>query len=203
MKNIIKSLVVVAAVAAVASGASYAYFTAQANVTGMTFSTGTMNLSKYPDASDQWMTKVSFSNLKPGDDVRKWVTLENTGTLDIASLKVNAINTSGDTDFLNQLQIAVYGQVNGFDQGIYTPNWGTGVAFSTLTSTDGVNLLGTPVYQNPNTNVANVLSGGEKDTIQIFFRVPTTLDDDYQGKTASFDLQFTGEQSHTGTEYAY
>ncbi len=44
MKNIIKSLIVVVAVAAVAGGATYAYFSDTATMSGVTFSTGTMDL---------------------------------------------------------------------------------------------------------------------------------------------------------------
>lgn len=45
MKNIIKSLVIVFAVAAVASVATYAYFTAQGSSTGNTVAAGTLSLS--------------------------------------------------------------------------------------------------------------------------------------------------------------
>ena len=197
MKSIIKSLIVVIAVAAVAGGATYSYFTSQAKITGMTFATGTLDVS---NASESWMTHVSFQGLKPGDTVRKWVVLENTGNLDIASLKVSAVNKNDSADLLKNITVSVYGTVDGHEQGIYTPNWGTGQPVSDWLT--DINILDTPVYENHNgVDAATTLEPNKKDTIILDFKVPTSLGNEFQGKTASFDLQFDAEQSHTAASY--
>ena len=93
MKNIIKSLVIVVAVAAVASVATWAYFTSQAVVTGQTFSSGTLilNIASNDTYLNGARTTVPFhfDNLKPGDSMRQWITLHNSGTLPIDYLTVD------------------------------------------------------------------------------------------------------------------
>ncbi|MFA5871319.1 MAG: TasA family protein [Parcubacteria group bacterium] len=195
MKNIVKSLVLIVAVAAIAGGATYAYFTSQVKVEGMTFATGTLNVS---DVSDFWMTHVSFPNLKPGDTVRKWVVLKNTGTLDIASLKVSAVNKNDPKGLLDVMTVALYGTVDGFDQGIYSPDWGNGQPVNTWLT--DINILGMAVYRDA--TAAHVMAPDKKDTIILDFRLPASVSDPgYQGASASFDLQFDAEQSHTGATY--
>jgi predicted ribosomally synthesized peptide with SipW-like signal peptide len=194
MLRILKSLFVIVAVAAVATGATSAYFTDQEVVSGMTFTAGTLEIE---NSSDTWMTHVSFTNLKPGDTIRKWVKLTNTGSLDVASLKVSAVNKSDSTDLLDQMRVSVYGQVNGFDQGIYTPDWGNGQPVNSWLN--NIDLLGTAVYRDA--TAAHVMVNGKTDTIILDFKVPASLGDSYQGATASFDLQFDAQQSTTGSAY--
>lgn len=194
MKKIAVSLLTIMAVVVMATGATGAYFTDQEEVKGMTFATGTVSIN---NVSDSWMTHVSFVNLKPGDSVRKWVKISNDGTLDVASLKINAINELGDLELLDQLRVAVYGQVNGYDQGIYTVNWGAGQPVSTeLVDLD---VLGTAVYRNA--TAAHVLEPGKVDTLILDFKLPQNLGDEWQGKSVSFDLLFDAEQSHEGESY--
>lgn len=194
MKKIFMSVATIATTATIAIGATQAYFTSEAKISSNTFATGTLKLE---DASDSWMTNVNFQNLKPGDHIRKWVVLKNIGTLDIASLKVSAINKTDSSDLLDQIRVAVYAKVEGFDQGIYTPDWAVGKPVNEFLN--DVNILGKAVYRD--STAAHVLSPTKKDTIILDFFVPTTLGNDYQGATASFDLQFEGEQSHTPDQY--
>src|SRR5665648_12594 len=100
MKNIIKSLLVVVAVAAVAGGATYAYFSSDVTVTGNTIATGTLKIN---DKSQDWMQQVTFDNLKPGSLIRKWVVIENDGTLDVGTLNVSVANLNDTNGLLDQL----------------------------------------------------------------------------------------------------
>jgi len=194
MKRILLSLMIIALASSTAIGATRAYFTSDIAINNMTMATGTLKIN---DTSDTWMQHVNFSNLKPGDTIRKWVKIQNGGTLDVASLKVSAVNFQGDVTLMDNITATVYGTVDGFDQGIYTPDWGTGQPTRTWLS--NIDILGTAVYRD--STAAHVLSPTKTDTIIIDFRVPATLDDDWQGKSASFDLVFHGEQSHTGSSY--
>ncbi|HGE72704.1 TPA: hypothetical protein ENX78_17840 [Candidatus Poribacteria bacterium] len=194
MRKILLSLVAISIVGVSAVRATSAYFTDAVTINSMNLATGILDIN---DVSNSWMTHVSFENLKPGDLVRKWVVLQNAGNLDIASLKVSAVNKNDPDKLLEQLKVTVYGTVDGYDQGIYTPDWGKGQPISDwLTEVD---ILGTAVYRNA--TAGHVLSPGKKDTIIIDFIVPTTLGNEWQGKTASFDLRFDAEQSHTGSNY--
>jgi hypothetical protein len=195
MKKIIISLAIIVSIATAVAGATRAYFTSSQTIDNMTMATGTLVLD---DVSDSWMTHVTFNNLKPGDMVRKWVKVQNNGSLDIASLNVSAINIDDSNGLLGQIKVAVYGQVNGFDQGIYSPNWGTGQPVVDWLST-GVNILGTAVYRDA--TAAHILAPGNVNTVILDFKVPAELTDEWQGKSAEFDLFFEAEQSRTGNTY--
>lgn len=194
MIRIAKSLITIFAVAVVAVGATGAYFTDQETVAGMDLETGTLILT---DASAAWTKTVTFTNLKPGDSIRKWVTMRNDGTLPIDYLRVGASNITDPNGLLKQIRVTVYAQVPGYDQGIYTPDWGNGQPVDPwLTNID---VLGTAVYKDA--TAAKLLQPGETITMPIDFKVPSTLGDTWQGKTATFDLTFDAEQSHTGASY--
>lgn len=63
-KRILISLSVIAVAAVVALGATYAYFSSTASVTGNTFSTGTLQIRVNGQSS---ITGFTFSNAAPGD----------------------------------------------------------------------------------------------------------------------------------------
>lgn len=193
MKKILLSVMTIALVAIVAISATKAYFTSNDTINNMTFATGTLTIT---DTSETWMQHVSFNNLKPGDTVKKWVTINNSGSLDVASLNVKAVNVNDPNGLLGKITVVGYNQVNGFDQGVFNPGWIPGGNPVNSYLTNGFDLLGHADYRDATT--AHVLAPGNTATIQLVFTVPTTLDNTWQGKTASFDLQFTAEQSQTG-----
>lgn len=193
MLRIAKSLLTIVAVAAIATSATGAYFSSNVAVPAMTFSSGTLEIT---DTSESWMQHVDFENLKPGDTIRKWVTLQNSGTLDVASLTVQAINQADSTpSLLSQIKVSVIGQVNGFDNAYYTPGWGTGGAtIDSFLTGSPTNLLGSYFYSGG--TPASIMAPGKTDTVILDFTVPTTLGNTYQDLSASFDLQFIAEQVH-------
>ena len=65
MIKIVKSLIVIVAVAALAVGATGAYFSDQATVAGNTFESGTLSLDLDPATTGN-ATPVIISNIKPG-----------------------------------------------------------------------------------------------------------------------------------------
>jgi|GEM_PF-1728669 len=195
MKKILLSVMMIALLSVAAVGATRAWFTNTETISNMNFATGTLDIS---NTSDSWMTHVSFTNLKPGDTIRKWVKLTNAGSLDVASLKVSAVNMTDPFGLLTVMTVSVYGQVDGFDQGIYTPDWGAGQPINSWLTT-GTNILGTAVYRDA--TAAHVMTSGKVDTIILDFKVPTSVGNGYQGRSATFDLQFDAEQSHTGASY--
>lgn len=188
-KKIILSLALIGATGAITAGATMAWFTDVKTASGMTLSSGTIEIT---DASDPWMRNLAFGNFQPGDFVRKWVVLKNTGSLDIGYLGISAVNKSGDVDLLDNINVTVYAQVPGYDQGIYTPDWGKGKAVNT--HLNDINVLGTAVYRDA--TAAKILAPSEKITLILDFRAPTTLGNEWQGKSAVFDIRFDAEQTH-------
>lgn len=188
MTKILKSLMVIVAVAAIATGATSAYFSDEETVTGMTFASGTLSIT---DSSEDWTKTVSFTNWQPGSSARKWVTITNDGTLDVDYLTVNAAGVSGDTDLLNAIKISATGAVSGSDAAYFTPDWTGGATI--LPWMSNANMLDDPSYYR---TPAGVIHPGESYTMAFDFSLPTTVGNELQGKSASFDMVFHAEQSH-------
>ena len=195
MKSIIKSLLVVVAVAAIAGGATYSLFTSSAKVSNETFSTGTVNLSitaddTYQNGSNRTTVKDNFDNLKPGDTMRQFVTLHNAGTLPIGSLTVDKGTPTDTKGLLSQIIVSTScGVVGGADAAFFTDDWGTKPSVSTWFTNS--NILDAPsFYRTP----AGEIGAGQDYTCVMDFSLPSTVGNDYQGATASFDMTFTATQ---------
>lgn len=154
MKNIAKSLVIVVAVAAVASVATWAYFSSQASVVNNTYSTGTLEIQlRNANGTSHAVTGFTVSNMKPGDCVEKTFAVLNfnggnfggTSTLDAKYLKISATTFAGDGALFNALTLKVEanrgwlnrmlvyptGTINGLvSADLLAPNWTSLIAGS-------------------------------------------------------------------------
>ena len=186
MLRIAKSLLTIVAVAAIAVGSTGAYFTSQTTVDDMNFSTGTLEIT---DTSDTWMQTVTFSNMKPGDSIRKWVVVTNTGSLDIGSLNVTAGNVTGDADLLPNLKVSATGDLPGGDDAAYfTDDWGAGSYISPWMS--AADMLDVAYYRTP----AGTIPAGSTYTMVFDISIPTTVGNDMQNKSVTFDMVFNAGQ---------
>lgn len=190
MLRIIKSFFTIAVVAAIATSATGAYFNDSQTIAGNSFSTGTLEIA---DNSASYQ-HVVFSDLKPGDTIRKYVTLTNTGTLPIDYLTANKINVVDDSGLLSQIPVSVEANISGTPGAFFTPDWTGGTTVGAFFANSDV-LDGPAFYRT----AAGVINPGQNYVIAITCTIPSTLNNDWQGKTASFDLVFTAEQSHTGS----
>lgn len=102
MKNIIKSLVIVVAIAAVASIATWAYFSASDSVNGNTVATGTLKLQINEGAGKP----ITVSNIAPGyaDSTYRLFDAYNYGTLP-GEMFFRFANATGSTPLWNALKI--------------------------------------------------------------------------------------------------
>jgi len=180
MRKILLSLLMIALVSAIGVGATKAYFTSDVTVAGISVATGTLKIT---NQSQDWMQQVNFSNLKPGDLIRKWVVIQNDGTLDVHTLTVSAVNKNDPSHLLGQLTGWTYGTIAGTSDD--TNGVQTGYNNSADVLLNNANLL---------SPANNVLHPGQHTTVQVQFVVPTTLGNEWQGKTAQFDLLFHAEQ---------
>src|SRR4051794_13184242 len=110
MKKILVSLVSVAAIVTATAGATRAYFTSTVTIPNITIATGTLHIK---DSSADWMQTVTFNNIKPGDVFRKWVIIENDGTLDVPTLNVTIANVNDPSNMLGTVQEWTYGRIIG------------------------------------------------------------------------------------------
>jgi predicted ribosomally synthesized peptide with SipW-like signal peptide len=194
MKSIIKSLLVITAVAAVAGGATYAYFSSQATVLGSTFSAGTMDIkvdaNPNPDFQ-QWESSFTVpsdyfvKNLYPGYPAKgehNWQVLDikNDSTVDgNATIKfdVTSWSTSAMGDDLN---FTVYydGENNGFGD---NP---TAIASGSLAE------------WNHNVYSLGVLSANKIASVKIVWSVPASAGNEIQGASVILDTTFGLDQVH-------
>jgi predicted ribosomally synthesized peptide with SipW-like signal peptide len=197
MKKIAMSLATIAMIATMAVGATSAYFNNTQQSPGDTFSMGTLKMTV---TQPSWQ-HVTFTGLKPGDTVRKWVTIQNAGSLDIASLNVKAVNLKDPKGLLGQVDVSVIGWDNSNTGNVYyTPNWNNGgeSISNYLGTAKDVFSTNAPYVQG---TVPSILHQGDSDEFVFDFTVPTSLTNSFQGASASFDLQFVGEQSHVSSSY--
>jgi len=79
-RKIIISLSVIGIVAAIAIGGTVAFFSDTETSTGNTFTAGTLNLKVGDDDPTTW--SYYAGDIKPGDEDKEFVTLQNTGSID-------------------------------------------------------------------------------------------------------------------------
>ncbi|HRY82779.1 MAG TPA: TasA family protein [Candidatus Moranbacteria bacterium] len=101
MKKILLSLVVIVAVAAIAGGATYSYFSSSAVSNDNTFGTGTLDL-QVADGDESFAKSITASyggaNLAPGDILpEQTIQVNNDGTLNANHLDLT-VTLTGDTD---------------------------------------------------------------------------------------------------------
>ena len=125
MKNIIKSLAIIAAVAAVTVGESIAYFSDTATSTGNSFHSGTLDLklnnsndeSTYSDS----ITKTfNVSNMAPGvTETTGTVHLKNTGSVSAAHVSIVKVENTPSDNGINEPECKDYNGEwkNGFGHG--------------------------------------------------------------------------------------
>ena len=193
--KIFKSMIMIVAVAAIVIGATSAYFSAQATLPDQSFSTGTIGIDVGAESyinrdgvGGSYVRTVTFEDLKPGDAIRQWVTINNTGSLDIGTLTVTAGNIVGDADLLPNLEVSATGHLSGADGAFFTDDWGTGSFIDPWM--DAADMLDVSYYRTP----AGVIPAGSEYYMVFDFTLPTTVGNDMQGKSVTFDMVFDAEQ---------
>lgn len=199
MRKILSGLITIALVASVAVGATRAYFTSNPSVLGETFSSGTIVLDITANDTYQNGLRTTvplvFDNLKPGDSMRQWITLHNSGTLSIDYLTVEKQSVVDAGGLLTQIVVSAMGKIVGGaeDYAYFTDDWMTlgpkPVISSWFSPSD---MLDVSFYRTP----ASKILPGEDYSVVFDFSLPTTVGDAYQGLTASLDMVFHAEQEH-------
>lgn len=180
MKKLLFSILTLGVVSVATIGATRAYFTDQESVQGNTISTGTLSIT---NTSEDWMVPVTFSNIYPGYLNRKWVSIKNDGTLPITSLTVTAVNIDDQSDLLSNLT----GWLNANIVGSTDDPSGVQVGYNTSLKA----LLNNADVLTP---ANHTLQPGQTTKVQVQFQMPATLGDNWQGKSATFDLLFKAQQ---------
>lgn len=200
MKNIIKSLVVIVAVAAVAGGATYAYFSDSETSAGNTISAGTIDL-KVGGQDDPTVAHITQTNIKPaapwttqrgqGFTIKNEGSIPGTVTATVKNLVDNENDcTEPELDAGDVTCGAAEGELSGLlihTQWLLnqTP-WGAiAPGFASLKDANGV----------PVTGVKFHLDAGETKNVYFQLYWDTSSQDNLaQGDGVSYDVEFVLNQ---------
>lgn len=205
MNKIILSVATIGVVAAIAIGATTAYFSATTTTGTNTFTAGTLDLTS---ANPGTTLPITVTNVKPGDSGTGTVELKNTGSVDgnlISALFAKTADTDngcntpetsapdatcgtpgeGEGELDSNLEISLWDDAN--DNGVVDGGenvYGTaGAKLDTLTSA-----------VTPASTIA--LDSGATKTLKLKWNVPTAVGNIIQSDGTAFTITFNLEQAH-------
>jgi len=187
MTKIFKSIAMIIGIAAIAGGATWSYFSSKAQVTGNTFSTGTLEIRV-----DGQATKAGFEfkNAKPGDCKEGSYGINNYGapyfggpsTLAAKYLKLNLANKGGDATLCDALTFEIKKDAGGVAEDVYSGNF---------------NGLFTPKDILMSYYQTNGLIPGSTNNFSYKICLPDSGNQSaLQGKTCTFDFSVEGRTSN-------
>ena len=184
-RKVVGSLGVIGAAAAVAGMGTFGTFTDSTTPVTTTVASGTVDIDVSGPAV---AVPVSTSNFVPGDSVTSIVNLQNKGTAPLASVVLDTTVTSAanvlTSDPINGLQLSVKS---------------CSVAWTGNVCSTGEKVLGSgPIAARMPLSNPISLAAGATDYLSYTISLPTSADNNFQGKSASLSLVFTGTQ-RTGT----
>ncbi len=210
--KIIASLAIIAVVGAGAIGATRAYFSDSATISGTTFSAGTVNIQidKDPRSSaeawsdgfdlssdeyknwindnigagayDTLISQMALTNLKPGDTKEQIIDIKNVGSID-GNATIDLNRTSAWSDLAGKMTFNVT-----YD------NDADGVFDDGTYGVTGLNGTVDQFVSIP--YVLGALGNGNIASVKIVWSVPTTAENEIQGDSVTVSAVFGLEQTH-------
>ena len=205
MNKIILSLVTIFAVAAIATGATVAYFSDTETSNSNTFAAGTLDL-KVDDQDDDNIVSVTLNNLKPGDTAQYQWSWKNAGTID-GEPWLEIINVTdeendllepeeadGDSEDEGELSQYLLMKLNApGDTGYAYPNQPECLDSGSkcpLSLWDDYSQIG----QSPWEVWQSIAAGATNAPMVLEFELPADADNAVQSDTVSFDIVFHLDQ---------
>ncbi|MDQ0620078.1 TasA family protein [Arthrobacter globiformis] len=190
--KLIASASLLGAAAAVAGMGTYGAFTSSTEAS-TTVTNATMKIDMVANGGSNNL-QLSATGLLPGDKVQRLITLNNSGTADLAALTLTTAPTVSSvltTDTANGLQIVI----ESCDQA-----WTAGAqgAAYTCGGTKKSVLASRPVIgSNIALSQLASLTGGQNDNLLVTQTLPSTAGDTFQGATSTVNFTFTATQRGT------
>lgn len=208
MTKIIKSVAVIAFVAAIAVGATSAYFSDTATVTGSTFSAGTLDLKIDSDPSpsgqtwsDGFASPIVLANLAPGFAGEQIVDIKKIGTID-GMASVRLVVTSNKENTLLPLESAIGDNEAGDSNwnGELANNIRVKISYAPNNTDFGSVLYDYTLAEfNANSNQLplGALSGSDKiASIKFEYSIPNSVGNNIMTDSVTVDTIFGLEQNH-------
>ncbi|MCF6745798.1 hypothetical protein E9529_16240 [Blastococcus sp. KM273128] len=187
-RKVIGSLGVIGAAAAVAGLGTFGNFTDSTSV-DTTISSGTVSIDLTQPAAAIPVTTAGFV---PGDSLTRAVTLKNDGSTGLASVGISATDSSSSVltnGTANGLQLTVKSCDVPWTQG------GTEAARTYTCASGEKQLSSGPVLKAVDLPGLKSMTAGASDHLVFSISLPTAAGNDFQGKTATLKLTFTGTQA--------
>jgi predicted ribosomally synthesized peptide with SipW-like signal peptide len=186
MKNIIKSLLIIVAVAAVAGGVTYSYFFDEETSTGNTFTAGTLDLELTNGETSN--APFVIGNVVPGWEKVITYTVKNAGSVDgklsLASADVTNTDSTGTGEFVGggaHLGENIHIDIDTDGNGTYDL-----LDFSTLADQS---YSGSPAFTTD-------LNAGITKTIHVRLYVPIEVKNEIQGDSVTGGFTVRLDQEH-------
>ncbi|GAB4081876.1 hypothetical protein GCU67_09230 [Modestobacter muralis] len=189
-RKVLGSLGIIGAAAAVAGMGTFGSFTDSTTPLAASVTSGTLSLDL--NGFTDTLT-ISAANLVPGDSVATRFNLDNTGNVDMAAIGLGVTASPSsvlDTDKVNGLKLAIDS---------CSVAW-TAAANNTFTCAGTTKSVLAPTAAASNSTLANLASvaAGKSDNLLVKLALPEAAGNEFQGKTSTLSLVFTGTQK-TGT----
>lgn len=189
-RKIMIALGVVGAAAAVAGMGTFGTFT---STTSGTQAVGSGTVKIELGAGGTNTLSVPASKVVPGDTIQRAVTLNNTGTADLATITLTTAATTSsklDTDGANGLKLQVDSCPSAWTQG------GTAELPTFTCSGTLKNLVVAKPVIGANTPIAptTALTAGASDNLRVTVTLPTAADNTFQGLNSTIGFTFDAPQ---------
>lgn len=192
MKRIILSLAIIAAVGAIAVGATTAYFSDNETSTGNTFTAGTLDLNL--DGANINVVKFTVDNVKPGDTGSGIWVINNVGTID-GFVDLESISQVNDDNGCNEPETEDGDTTCGAGQG----DLGVNLNIDLFVDADNNGIKGAgeaTIYNGAVSGLAanyeqNLsLGASETNYVTLNWAVPTTAGNEIQSDSLVLNLTF-------------
>lgn len=181
-RKIAMSLLSIVAALSVVGGAAYAAFSATSSSNGNAFSAGTLTLTVTPAGGTVSSPAFTFSNIAPGDEFTKSISLANTGTVNSTTTVLESISITGNsaTNLGDKLNLEIWNDVD--NNGLISPG-------DTL---QGSGAVTSPAWTNIPLGFGINALGAHQVIAKITF--DPTADNSYQSTNVTFNLNFKTSQ---------
>ena len=194
-RKVLGSLGIVGAAAAVAGMGTFGTFTDSTTPLNASVTSGTLSLDLNATNSTAALP-MTAAGFVPGDSISRSVDLVNSGNLAFGGIQMTSTATTSsllDTDKTNGLQLSMKScSVN------WTETVTAGVASYTCSGTTSNVITGGPAVINSNLAGLASLNAGGTDHLVLTLSLPTSADNNFQGKSSTLSLVFTGTQRAAG-----
>lgn len=181
----VRAAVALGAVLAIATTGTYAYWTDSVPVSGVTITTGTLDLKVNNADSTTTYDALSLSNMMPGNTTAGVLTVRNAGTVPL-TYYANAAASNGDGKGLGAaLVVKVTG--DGSVSGSGSSRTCAGSALSNTGTAFGTSLVGTSAQPRQ-------LAVGASETLCVQAALPASAASSLQGATTNVSFTFNASQ---------